>query len=70
MSHSGKSKDNLNFYVHYRAAEKNQEKSWELLRKVTAICTGFSARRRVLFWRENKNSNVDRGPFKYYVIMF
>ena len=43
MSQSGKCKDNLNFHMHYGAAEKNEAKVWKLLRKVKAICTGFSA---------------------------
>ena len=56
MSGSGKYKDNLNFCAYYGAAEENQAKVLELLRKINkklgaaeknkekykAICTGFS----------------------------
>ena len=41
-SQSGKFKDNLNFRAHYGAAKRNEAKVQELLRKVKAICTGFS----------------------------
>ena len=61
MSGSGKCKDNLNFCVNYGATEK-QEKNLEAAEKnkekVKAICTSFSVSR-VLFLRNNKNSNVD-----------
>ena len=37
MSGSGKCKDNLNFCMRYGAAEKNQEKKYELLRKTKKL---------------------------------
>ena len=43
MSQSGKYKDNLNFSAHYGAAEKNDEKVKELLRKIKKkVAVGFS----------------------------
>ena len=65
MSESSKCKDNLNFCAHYGAAEKNQEKNYELLRKMkeklklSAQASQYWLLRRIIFFRESENSNVD-----------